>query len=120
MVHENDHGFPLGVLLTQFLSSFSSSLFRVYADVNVHRPRDYWDYEALTVNWGDQEEYEVIRKIGRGKYSEVSEGLLRLVPVVSFLLCKDEFSLTTHYFYMHSSWLGIRGYQCCKQYEMCY
>jgi hypothetical protein len=43
----------------------------VYADVNVHRPRDYWDYEALTVNWGDQEEYEVIRKIGRGKYSEV-------------------------------------------------
>ena len=45
---------------------------RVYADVNVHRPRDYWDYEALTVNWGDQEDYEVIRKIGRGKYSEVS------------------------------------------------
>ena len=39
--------------------------------MNVHRPRDYWDYEALTVNWGDQEEYEVIRKIGRGKYSEV-------------------------------------------------
>jgi len=47
---------------------------RVYADVNVHRPRDYWDYEALTVNWGDQEDYEVIRKIGRGKYSEVFEG----------------------------------------------
>lgn len=44
---------------------------RVYADVNVNRPRDYWDYEALTVNWGDQEDYEVIRKIGRGKYSEV-------------------------------------------------
>jgi len=44
---------------------------RVYADVNVHRPRDYWDYEALTVSWGDQEDYEVIRKIGRGKYSEV-------------------------------------------------
>ena len=47
----------------------------MYADVNVHRPRDYWDYEALTVNWGDQEEYEVIRKIGRGKYSEVFEGM---------------------------------------------
>jgi len=29
----------------------------------------------LTVNWGDQEEYEVIRKIGRGKYSEVFEGM---------------------------------------------
>ena len=48
---------------------------RVYADVNVHRPREYWDYEALTVNWGDQEDYEVIRKIGRGKYSEVSYSL---------------------------------------------
>jgi casein kinase II subunit alpha len=51
---------------------------RVYADVNVHRPRDYWDYEALTVNWGDQEDYEVIRKIGRGKYSEVGLILHRL------------------------------------------
>ena len=51
--------------------AFFYTLISVYADVNVHRPRDYWDYEALTVNWGDQEEYEVIRKIGRGKYSEV-------------------------------------------------
>lgn len=25
------------------------------------------------MNWGDQEDYEVIRKIGRGKYSEVFE-----------------------------------------------
>lgn len=25
---------------------------RVYADVNVVRPREYWDYEALTVQWG--------------------------------------------------------------------
>ncbi len=48
-------------------------MYRVYADVNVNRPKDYWDYEALTVNWGSQEDYEVIRKIGRGKYSEVSE-----------------------------------------------
>mmetsp|Transcript_7333 Transcript_7333/g.21674 ORF Transcript_7333/g.21674 Transcript_7333/m.21674 type:complete len:217 (-) Transcript_7333:263-913(-) len=48
---------------------------RVYADVNAQRPRDYWDYEALTVNWGEQDDYEVIRKIGRGKYSEVFEGV---------------------------------------------
>ena len=27
------------------------------------------------MNWGDQEDYEVIRKIGRGKYSEVFEGV---------------------------------------------
>jgi hypothetical protein len=25
---------------------------RVYAEVNVQRPKDYWDYEALTVQWG--------------------------------------------------------------------
>jgi len=48
---------------------------RVYADVNLQRPRDYWDYEALTVNWGEQDDYEVVRKIGRGKYSEVFEGI---------------------------------------------
>lgn len=64
---------------------------RVYTDVNtnrsvaslgdcrwmslVRRPREYWDYESLTVNWGEQEDYEVIRKIGRGKYSEVFEGI---------------------------------------------
>lgn len=25
---------------------------RVYADVNTHRPRDYWDYESHVVDWG--------------------------------------------------------------------
>mmetsp|Transcript_120292 Transcript_120292/g.340363 ORF Transcript_120292/g.340363 Transcript_120292/m.340363 type:complete len:353 (-) Transcript_120292:151-1209(-) len=48
---------------------------RLYHDVNVHRPRDYWDYEALSVNWGSQDDYEVVRKVGRGKYSEVFEGV---------------------------------------------
>eukprot|EP00976_Prorocentrum_cordatum_P102245 1192958-Prorocentrum_minimum.AAC.5 len=50
---------------------------RIYADVNVTRPREYWDYENLNVNWGDQskqDDYEVVRKVGRGKYSEVFEG----------------------------------------------
>mmetsp|Transcript_15420 Transcript_15420/g.38865 ORF Transcript_15420/g.38865 Transcript_15420/m.38865 type:complete len:339 (-) Transcript_15420:231-1247(-) len=47
---------------------------RVYADVNVHRPREYWDYENLQVTWGSQDDYEVVRKIGRGKYSEVFDG----------------------------------------------
>uniref|UniRef100_A0ACD5TVT2 Uncharacterized protein n=1 Tax=Avena sativa TaxID=4498 RepID=A0ACD5TVT2_AVESA len=48
---------------------------RVYADVNVHRPKEYWDYEALSVQWGEQDDYEVVRKVGRGKYSEVFEGV---------------------------------------------
>ena len=25
---------------------------KVYADVNVVRPRDYWDYESLAIQWG--------------------------------------------------------------------
>ncbi|KAF5463688.1 hypothetical protein F2P56_013836, partial [Juglans regia] len=52
-----------------------SSKARVYAEVNVVRPKEYWDYESLTVQWGDQDDYEVVRKVGRGKYSEVFEGL---------------------------------------------
>lgn len=51
------------------------SVARVYRDVNVKRTRDYWDYESLKISWGSQESYEVIRKIGRGKYSEVFEGI---------------------------------------------
>eukprot|EP00811_Abedinium_folium_P034881 NODE_7724_length_1555_cov_4.736695.p1 GENE.NODE_7724_length_1555_cov_4.736695~~NODE_7724_length_1555_cov_4.736695.p1 ORF type:complete len:332 (-),score=120.54 NODE_7724_length_1555_cov_4.736695:413-1408(-) len=47
---------------------------RYYADVNTHRQRSYWDYEILSVNWGSQDDYEVTRKVGRGKYSEVFEG----------------------------------------------
>ena len=50
----------------------ASTVSRVYADVNVRRPREYWDYESLIVNWGDQSDYQVVRKVGRGKYSEVS------------------------------------------------
>ncbi|KAK9811016.1 hypothetical protein WJX73_006703 [Symbiochloris irregularis] len=48
---------------------------RVYADVNVHNPKDYWDYETLSIQWGNQDDYEVVRKVGRGKYSEVFEGV---------------------------------------------
>ncbi|KAH9663920.1 Casein kinase II subunit alpha-4 [Citrus sinensis] len=48
---------------------------RVYSDINVVRPREYWDYESLTVQWGEQDDYEVVRKVGRGKYSEVFEGV---------------------------------------------
>mmetsp|Transcript_108446 Transcript_108446/g.171129 ORF Transcript_108446/g.171129 Transcript_108446/m.171129 type:complete len:365 (-) Transcript_108446:17-1111(-) len=47
---------------------------RLYHDVNVHKPKEYWDYDSLSVNWGCQRDYEVLRKIGRGKYSEVFEG----------------------------------------------
>lgn len=50
---------------------------RVYADVNASKPREYWDYENLTVNWNaNLDNYEIVRKVGRGKYSEVFEGVI--------------------------------------------
>ncbi len=48
---------------------------RVYAEICDSRPQEYWDYENLCINWGEQDNYEVTRKIGRGKYSEVFEGV---------------------------------------------
>uniref|UniRef100_A0A8C4QBS7 non-specific serine/threonine protein kinase n=1 Tax=Eptatretus burgeri TaxID=7764 RepID=A0A8C4QBS7_EPTBU len=52
-----------------------SSRSRVYTDVNTHRPREYWDYESHVVEWGNQDDYQLVRKLGRGKYSEVFEAI---------------------------------------------
>ncbi|KAI7852599.1 Pkinase-domain-containing protein [Circinella umbellata] len=51
------------------------SIARCYADVNTKMPKTYWDYDNLQVQWGLQDNYEIIRKVGRGKYSEVFEGI---------------------------------------------
>lgn len=48
---------------------------RVYANVNAERPPAYSDYENSVIQWRAQDDYEVVRKIGRGKYSEVFEGI---------------------------------------------
>ncbi|KAF8744499.1 Pkinase protein, partial [Rhizoctonia solani] len=48
---------------------------RVYANVNERLGPAWWDYDNLTVQWGTQDHYEIVRKVGRGKYSEVFEGI---------------------------------------------
>uniref|UniRef100_A0A8C5DEN3 non-specific serine/threonine protein kinase n=1 Tax=Gouania willdenowi TaxID=441366 RepID=A0A8C5DEN3_GOUWI len=48
---------------------------RVYTEVNTHRPREYWDYESHVVEWGNQDDFQLVRKLGRGKYSEVFEAI---------------------------------------------
>uniref|UniRef100_A0A673KID2 non-specific serine/threonine protein kinase n=1 Tax=Sinocyclocheilus rhinocerous TaxID=307959 RepID=A0A673KID2_9TELE len=48
---------------------------RVYAEVNTQRPREYWDYESHVIEWGNQDDFQLVRKLGRGKYSEVFEAI---------------------------------------------
>ena len=47
---------------------------RYYVDVCLEKPREHSDYDNVDVKWGSQDNYEVTKKIGRGKYSEVYEG----------------------------------------------
>lgn len=62
------------IALTNYLH-MKESIARVYADYNRNMPTSYWDYDNVTVLWGTQHNYEVVRKIGRGKYSEAFEGI---------------------------------------------
>jgi casein kinase II subunit alpha len=48
---------------------------RIYTDVNHQKPREYWDYECHVIEWGNIDDYQLLRKLGRGKYSEVFEGV---------------------------------------------
>merc|ERR1712032_372316 len=48
---------------------------RVYADANTLRPREYWDYDSFSIEWSTQNNYALVRKLGRGKYSEVFEAI---------------------------------------------
>ena len=48
----------------------------MYSNVNVCQPKEYWDYESLDLEQFDDSErdyYEIVQKVGRGKYSEVFE-----------------------------------------------
>ena len=48
---------------------------KYYANVNLDMPQDYANYNNLSISWGNFENYEVYKKLGRGKYSEVFLGL---------------------------------------------
>jgi casein kinase II subunit alpha len=56
-------------------SSSGSTWDSLYKTVCVDRPEDYSFYQKLEIPWGNQNNYEVVHKLGRGKYSEVYEGV---------------------------------------------
>jgi len=48
---------------------------RVYSDVNATLGRSWYDYEGFRIDWSTPERYEVVRRVGGGKYSEVFGGI---------------------------------------------
>eukprot|EP01083_Nonionella_stella_P070349 188169_1 len=62
-------------LSKQSIQTLSKHLPKQYANVNTQRPRSYWEYENIEIDWNLPYDYEVKQKIGRGKYSDVFEGL---------------------------------------------
>jgi len=54
----------------------TKNISRVYADANDRKPKSWWDYEHTPlITFGKQSDYEIVRRLGRGKYSEVFEGV---------------------------------------------
>ncbi|OAO13030.1 casein kinase 2, partial [Blastocystis sp. ATCC 50177/Nand II] len=51
------------------------SVSRVYADVVSNMPPDYADYDSVNITWESPDRYQIVKKVGRGKYSEVFKGI---------------------------------------------
>lgn len=47
---------------------------KVYKNVNAEKGPNYFNYNKLNVVWNIPDKYKIVRKVGRGKYSEVFEG----------------------------------------------
>lgn len=82
------------------LSSFS----KVYHNINSLSPREYWDYHSHSITWRKIRHYEVGKKIGQGKFSEVFDGthkktqkkviIKKLKPITSSRVRREVLILT--------------------------
>jgi casein kinase II subunit alpha len=43
--------------------------------VCLEKPKEYYDYENATIEFGFQDDYEFTTKLGKGRYSEVFKGV---------------------------------------------
>jgi len=75
---------------------------RVYAEVNSHRQREYWDYEAHVVEWGNQDDFQVWKSKIQ-KYPTFIDSI--------FEACSQTWPWKIQW--------GFRGHQCSKQWEVC-
>ncbi|KIY67148.1 Pkinase-domain-containing protein [Cylindrobasidium torrendii FP15055 ss-10] len=48
---------------------------RVYSDVNQRLGKAWYDYENSKIEWSQPDRYEIVRRVGGGRYSEVFEGV---------------------------------------------
>ncbi|CAD8082726.1 unnamed protein product [Paramecium primaurelia] len=48
---------------------------RLYGDANLKKRPSYFEFENMDIHYGQLDNYEIVRKIGRGKYAEVFEGI---------------------------------------------
>lgn len=108
--------FPSSSVILMGRSS-TKSVARVYADVNAKLGPSWHEYgtqrclgillvlfltslcftDNLQVQWGSQDHYEIVRKVGRGKYSEVRHAN----PIT--------FERRPH------GTIGVRRHQCCHR-----
>ncbi|KAJ7462385.1 kinase-like domain-containing protein [Mycena galericulata] len=48
---------------------------RVHADANTILGKSWYDYDNFQIDWSPPDRYEIVRRLGGGKYSEVFEGI---------------------------------------------
>lgn len=48
---------------------------KFYSTACIDKPESYYDYPSFDITWSTMEHYEVLHKLGRGKYSEVYDGV---------------------------------------------
>ena len=69
---------------TSSTSSFPSSprktyppISRVFSNVLESVPQEEYDYEKTMIEWSEPNNYQIVKKIGRGKYSDVFLGVVK-------------------------------------------
>lgn len=94
---------------------------RVYADVNEHMPRSYWDYDSVNISWGVLENYEVVRKIGMETFSALLFFVFLTLFFFFFFFSMHEWSMLMVSIDRPRKILGsVRGHQCGQLPEVCH